>query len=124
MPIVHPSDHGLRTLTAQRGRTRVFHVQVYNDGNIQNDFVVRGSTARPGSTVRYYYEGNDVTRTLRSANGWRVQLGRGSHVSLEMRVTPTRSASIGSLKPATARAAWRGDGTRVDAVRGRVKVVR
>lgn len=113
-----------RTLSAQRGRTRTFHVRVYNDGNIQNDFVVRGSAARPGSTVRYFYEGNDVTRALRSANGWRVQLLRGSHVSLEVRVTPTGSASIGSLKPAAVRATWRGDGDRVDAVRGLVKVVR
>ena len=79
---------------------------------------------QPGSRVRYLYEGNDITRTLRSANGWRVQLLRGSHVAIEVRVTPTGSAPIGSLKPATISATWRGDGTRVDAVRGLVKVVR
>jgi hypothetical protein len=53
-----------------------------------------------------------------------VQLLQRAYVSLEMRVTPTRSASIGSLKPAAVRATWRGDGTRVDVVRGLVKVVR
>lgn len=113
-----------RTLSAQRGRTRTFHVRLQNDGSVQNDFVLRGSVARAGSTVRYVYEGRDVTRSLRSAGGWRVQLLRGSWVSLEVRVTPTRSAAIGSLKPATLSATWHGDGIRTDVVRGQVRVVR
>ena len=113
-----------RTLSAQRGRTRTFHVRVYNDGTGQNDFVVRGSAARPGSTVRYLREGKDITGVVRSAGGWRIQLGRASYVSLEVRVTPTASAKVGAVKPATVTATWRGDGTRTDVVRGQVKVVR
>jgi len=41
-----------------------------------------------------------------------------------VRITPTRSAAVGSVKPAAVTATWRGDGTRIDTVRALVRVVR
>ncbi len=113
-----------RTVTGRPGQTRVFHVRVYNDGNAVNTFVLRGSRARSGSTVRYLAEGRDVTGSMLANAGRRIRMGPGLSTSLTVRVTPGRTAATGSLKPATVTATWRGDGTRTDVVRGQVKVVR
>ena len=41
-----------------------------------------------------------------------------------MRLTPTRSAVAGSLKPAAITATWHGDGIRSDTIRAVARVVR
>lgn len=113
-----------RTLTARRTQTRTFHVRVYNDGNATNTFVVRGTAARAGSTVRYFDGTTDVTDALRSRVGLRLSLAPRGYKALTVRLTPTRSAAAGSLKPAAVTATWRGDGTRSDTVRAVARVVR
>ena len=113
-----------RTLTARRTQTRTFHVRVYNDGNATNTFVVRGTAARAGSTVRYFDGTTDVTGALRSRVGLRLSLAPRAYKALTVRLTPTRSAAAGSLKSAAIIATWRGDGTRSDTVRAVVRVVR
>ena len=113
-----------RALTARRTQTRTFHVRIYNDGNATNAFVVRGTAARAGSTVRYLDGTTDVTRALRSRTGFRLSLAPRAHKAITVRITPTRSAAIGSLKPAALIATWRGDGTRSDTVRAVARVVR
>jgi hypothetical protein len=99
-------------------------VRVYNDGNVTNLVTVRGSAARSGSTVRYYTGSTNLTRAMRSSAGWRVRLRPGAHRQVKVLVRVTRTARIGSLKPALVRSTWTGDGTRTDVVKAVVKVVR
>ncbi|MGZ4783971.1 MAG: N-acetylmuramoyl-L-alanine amidase, partial [Oryzihumus sp.] len=113
-----------RTLKGRRTQARTFYVRVYNDGNVKNSFAVRGSAARSGSRVRYLHGSTDVTTAMRSTNGWKVTLAPGAYRLLKVQITVLRTASFGSLKPATVRSTWTGDGTRDDLVKAVVKVTR
>ena len=87
-------------------------------------FVLRGSGSRPGANVRYLTGDRDITAEMRSAAGWRVPLSpKGPH-DLTVRITPRQSAKVSSVQTATVSATWRGDGSRVDVVKARVRVVR
>ena len=113
-----------RTTSAHRAQTRVFPVLVTNDGNANSTFVLRGSGSRPGANVRYLTGDRDITAEMRSAAGWHVPLSpKGSH-DLTVRITPRQSAKVSSVQTATVSATWRGDGSRVDVVKARVRVVR
>jgi hypothetical protein len=61
---------------------------------------------------------------MRSTGGRPVRLMPGLFAQLEVRITPTRSAALGSATPAAVTATWRGDGPRTDLVRATVRVVR
>ncbi len=113
-----------KTTKARRTQVRTFYVRVSNDGNDTNTFTVKGSAAKAGSTVTYLSGTTNVTRAMRSTAGWRVRLGAGKTRLVTVRVAVTRTASIGTVLPATVRAAWSGDGTRADVVKATVKVVR
>jgi hypothetical protein len=116
--------HQTKKVTARRTATRTFYVRVSNDGNVRNAFAVTGSAARAGSRVRYYSGATDITSAMRSTGGWKVRLAPGAYKVVTVKVKVGRRASIGSLKPATVRATWFGDGARVDVAKGVVKVVR
>jgi predicted extracellular nuclease len=109
---------------AQRTQTRTFSVRVVNDGTVRNALVIRGSAAKPDSTVRYVASGTDVTAAVRSANGLSVTLNPGAFKQLAVVVKVLAGAAIGSRKSATVTALWRGDGTRTDVVKAVVRVVR
>ena len=119
---------GARQTRSQNGRrqeTRVFHVRVFNDGNAQTGFTLRGTGAGRDASVRYRLGSADVTSAMRSHAGKPVTLSPGAFpVDLQIRVTAHRSAAVGSLKTVKLSATWRGDITRTDVVRGVVRVVR
>lgn len=116
--------HQTRTVTVRRGVAHDFPVLVKHTGNPNVVLVLRGTAARPGSTVRYFYGEVDVTRQMRSTSGRRVRLSHHGATDLTVRITATRSAAAGSLKPARVSVTWRGDGTRTDVVRAVVRVAR
>ena len=113
-----------KTATARRTKVRTFYVRVTNDGNTTNTFRLTGSVATTGSTVRYYSGTTNITAQMRSATGYPVTLAAGARKVLRVTIAITRSAAIGSTKTATVRATWTGDGTRPDAVKATVRVVR
>ena len=113
-----------RTVSARRTVTRTFYARVYNDGNVSNAIAIKGSAALAGSTVRYYSGSTNVTTAMRSASGWRVTLNRGAYKVVTVKITIPRTASVGSYKSATVTSNWTGDGTRSDAVKAIVKVIR
>lgn len=113
-----------KSRTARRTQTRTFFVRVVNDGNVPNTFVMRGSKAQKGSTVRFYSDGTDVTSALRSTAGRRVTLAPADYRTVTVRITILRGAAIGSTKQASVKATWTGDGVRVDLAKAVVKVVR
>lgn len=46
------------------------------------------------------------------SRGWSVRVKPGLTLQLEVRITSTRSAAVGSMEPAAVTATWRGDGIR------------
>lgn len=112
------------TLTTRRAQTRTFYVRIANDGTVTNTFELHGSVPVAGSSVRYFSGTNEITTAMRSDSGWPVTLARGTSRTMKMQIRVLTTATIGSLKPGTVTAAWTGDGTRRDLVRGVVKVVR
>jgi hypothetical protein len=113
-----------RTRTAERTQVRTFFVRVFNDGNVTNTIAVKGSGARPGSSVRYFVGSNNVTSAMRSSTGLRVTLRSGAFKLVKVRVKVLRTADYGSRKTATVQGVWTGDGIRVDVVKAVVKVTR
>ncbi len=113
-----------KTLKARRTQVRTFYTRVYNDGNVKNTFVLKGSAAPSGSTVQYYSGTTNATRAMRSAAGWRVTLKPGAYKLVKVRIKVLRGAAVGSLKVAKVSGSWTGDGTRSDLVKAVVKVVR
>ncbi len=113
-----------KTLNARRTLVRTFYVRVYNDGNVKNTFVLKGSAARSGSTVQYFSGTTNVTSAMRSAAGRKVTLKPGTYKSVKVRIKILRGAAFGSLKIAKVSGNWTGDGTRTDLVKAVVKVVR
>ncbi|MBC7631445.1 fibronectin type III domain-containing protein [Aeromicrobium sp.] len=111
-----------KTASAKRTATRTFYARLYNDGNVTNNFIVRGSAALAGSTVRYYSGTTNITTAMRSTAGWIVTLRPGAYKLIKVRVTVLRTARTGSLKPATVSTRWLGDASRTDVVKGVVKV--
>lgn len=116
--------------TAERGASRSFWVHVCNDGNARVGFVLAGTAPPPGSTVRYYRHGRDITHRMTSTHDIvRVASKPGRCAwALRIRITISASAHIGTVKSAGIAATWPGhwpgDGARSDMVVGRVRVVR
>ena len=108
----------------RRGRSRAFYVRIQNDGTDTNKVTLEGSTNPQGASVVYRHGLLDVTAAIRSTRGYVVTLEPRETVSLQIRTTVKRTAAIGSRKPASVTATWRGDATLKDAVIGIVKVVR
>lgn len=113
-----------KTATARRTKVRTFYVRVTNDGNVTNTFRLTGSASAAGSTVKYYSGATNITAQMRSATGYPMTLAPGARKSLRVTIAIARSAAIGSARSATIRATWTGDGTRPDAVKATVRVVR
>lgn len=113
-----------RTVSARRARTRTFHIRIANDGRGTNTFRLEGTPPAPGSHVRYFSGGTEVTSAMRSSSGWPVAVASGDPKRIRMEVRVGRSAKIGSLRRGAVTASWTGDGTRADLVRGVVKVTR
>ena len=113
-----------KTLQARWTQVRTFYARVYNDGNVKNTFVLKGSAAPSASTVQYYSGTTNVTSAMRSAAGWRVTLNPGAYRLVKVRIKVLRGAALGSLKVAKVSGSWTGDGTRSDLVKAVVKVVR
>jgi hypothetical protein len=112
-----------KTSSARRGQTKTFYVRVCNDGNVQNSFTIKGSAATSGSTVRYYSGLTNITTGMRSTAGYKVSLAPGAYKQVKVQISVTSSAAPGSTKSATVSGTWKGDGTRSDVVKAKVKVV-
>jgi hypothetical protein len=112
-----------KTVTGRRTKVRTFYVRVANDGNTANTFRLAGSAALAGSAVKYYSGATNITVRMRSASGYSVSLAAGGRKVLRVTIAITRRAAIGSIKTATVRATWTGDGIRADAVKANVRVV-
>ena len=112
-----------RYVRVRVGETSVFHVRIYNDGNVTNTLAVRGGTPR-SATVRFSDSGSDVSRALRSSAGWRVRLGAHRFRAITVEVTPRPGARVGTVVAVPVSATWRGDGTRTDVIRAVTRVVR
>lgn len=114
-----------RRLPIRRGHANTFYVLVRIDPIQPKDsgrylrgrVSIHGSTARPGSTVRYLTAGGeDLTPAMQSAEGWNVTLRRGYRLIIVLiRVHP--DAPIDADLPATITATFDGDHTRIDRVR-------
>jgi hypothetical protein len=113
-----------KSLSGRRGTTRTFYVRISNDGNVRNTFRVRGSAAGAGSKTRYFAGSTNITAPMRSTSGWAVTLAPGASRVLTLKLKVRAGAVLGSVKRATVSATWTGDGTRIDLVMARVKVVR
>jgi hypothetical protein len=109
---------------AKRTQVRTFFVRLYNDGNTANTFTVKGSAPHAGSRVTYLAGSKNITRAMRSQEGWKIRLRPGKFKLVTVRVKVLRGAAIGSRKPVKVHASWAGDGTRIDTARAVVKVVR
>jgi hypothetical protein len=92
-----------QTLTgpARRGQVRRFSVRVCNDGNTSGAVTVRGGASLPGSVVRYYSAGVEITKAMRSIGGWHPILASGARRQLGAQVKIGGRAAIESLKSAT-----------------------
>jgi alpha-tubulin suppressor-like RCC1 family protein len=111
------------TGSGQAVRTKVpatsgvnFTVQIQNDGNVKNTFVVRG----PGSTGRFtvaYRRGTiDVTAAVVAGTFRTRTLGRGTSEDLVMSVTPTAASTSGNTFTGTVRVSSQAVPPDVDAV--------
>lgn len=109
---------------ARRTTARTFYVRVHNDGNVKNTVSVTGSGARSGFRVKYISGTTDITSEVRSEAGWPVTLRAAEYELVKVKVEVLRGAAHGSRLPVKVTGTWRGDSTRVDAVRAVVQVVR
>jgi len=113
-----------RTLSARRTVAKAFFVRMYNDGNVANSLVLRGTAAQSGSSVAYYSGTTNVTRRMRSAAGWPVFLTAGTYKSVKVLIRPLTGARVGTFKSAAVSGTWVGDGTRYDLAKAVLKVGR
>ena len=97
-------------------------MRVRNDGNTIGAFTVRGSASMRGSVVRYFSGGVEITRAMRSADGWHPVLAPGGVRQLRAQVKIGSRAALGSLKSTKVTATWQG--REPDAVKGVVHVIR
>lgn len=110
-----------RTAPARPGQRRTFRVLVANDGNAPSTYAVRGRRIGRPARLRYIVGGRDVTRQVQSRQGWRVELAPGEQRQVRVLIAVRRGAGR-ARAGATVSATWRGDRTRVDAVRALVAI--
>jgi hypothetical protein len=112
------------TWSATRGQTRSFHLRFQNDG--QNDtYTVQGCAGRKAFRVTYIgtRTGTDVTAQV-TAGTYHAAIRQRRHRDLIMKITPTRSATIGTVVRCVVTATSAIDHNLHDTVRADVTVTR
>lgn len=112
-----------KTVTAKRGGTGTFYVRAYNDGNVTNPVVIRGSAVATGAAVHYYSGTTDITTAMRSTAGYSVNLAAGAYKQITVKITIATATSVGSIRAATVTGSITRDGARADVVKASVTVI-
>lgn len=110
------------TVTAARGTTRTFVVNVQNDGAAADGFVLRGPGSSTGFTVRYFAGTTDITTAVVNGTYRLTGVVAGGARSIQMRVTVGSGAATGATRSSVVTATSTHSAAAVDAIRTVVRV--
>jgi hypothetical protein len=113
-----------RTARVRRGKAKVFFVRAENDGDSTDTFVVRGCRSSRGFKVTYLRGTSGrkaVTRPVTRGTYRLASIASGASKSLRMKVAVANGARRGATKTCKVSIRSVGQGSRVDAVKARVR---
>jgi len=122
--IVNASGAGqVRAAKGKIGSTVGFTYSVQNEGTAPDTFTIAGCGDSAGFTVSYTAGATDVTADVEAGTYGLGPVGVGSAGTLQVAITVTPAATVGTAKTCKIGATSQGDPTSVDAVKAKVKAI-
>ena len=109
------------TSRASRGQTKVFDLNLQNDGDTSDALYAKGCESSKGFTVSYWQGLTDVTSKVTSGAFATATLAPGGADLLTMRIKVRKKAPHGAVKACLVTAYPLGNPARQDAVKAKVK---
>lgn len=103
------------------GRFKKFKIKIQNDGNVGDAFLLRGSPASDGFTVKYFSGATDITSAV-IVGTYKVHLAPAARVTIRVKIGATITAASSSAQTCTITAQSGHDPSKTDTVSATVTV--